>query len=71
MAVRLWRLKSVPVVRSAIITMLVILFAQIALGLSNVILLVPLAVAVAHNAVGALLLLSMVNINFQLHRLQK
>lgn len=71
MALRLWRLKSVPVVRSAIITMLVILFAQIALGLSNVILLVPLAVAVAHNAVGALLLLSMVNINFQLHRLQK
>lgn len=71
MAMRLWRLKSVPVIRSAVLTMLIILLGQVILGLSNVILLVPLAVAVAHNAVGALLLLSMVNLNFQLYRLQK
>lgn len=71
MAMRLWRLKTVPAVRNGILAMLVVLFAQVVLGLSNVILLVPLAVAVAHNAVGALLLLSMVNLNFQLHRLEK
>lgn len=71
MAMRLWHLKSIPAVRNAILSMLVILLAQVVLGLSNVILLVPLAIAVAHNAVGALLLLSMVNLNFQLHRLEK
>ncbi|MEH6355724.1 MAG: COX15/CtaA family protein [Marinobacter sp.] len=40
----------------------VFLLAQIALGLANVILYIPLAVAVAHNATGALLLLSVIQL---------
>ncbi|WP_098420273.1 COX15/CtaA family protein [Marinobacter sp. LV10MA510-1] len=40
----------------------VVLLAQIALGLANVILYIPLAVAVAHNATGALLLLSVIQL---------
>lgn len=42
---------------------LVILLAQITLGISNVVFSLPLLVAVAHNGVGALLLLSMVTLN--------
>ncbi|EBA00864.1 COX15/CtaA family protein [Marinobacter sp. ELB17] len=40
----------------------IVLLAQIALGLANVILYIPLAVAVAHNATGALLLLSVIQL---------
>ncbi|MEK1943434.1 MAG: COX15/CtaA family protein [Pseudomonas sp.] len=42
------------------------LAAQISLGVSNVVLHLPLAVAVAHNAGGALLLLSLVLVNYRL-----
>ncbi|WP_373187919.1 heme A synthase [Halopseudomonas sp.] len=43
-----------------------VLAAQVSLGVSNVLLHLPLAVAVAHNAVGALLLLVVVAINYRL-----
>ncbi|MEN8174531.1 MAG: COX15/CtaA family protein [Pseudomonadota bacterium] len=43
--------------------MLALLAAQIALGIANVILVLPLSVAVAHNAGAALLLLSLVTLN--------
>ncbi|PCK09388.1 MAG: cytochrome B [Alteromonadaceae bacterium] len=43
--------------------LIVILALQVALGVSNVVLSLPLAVAVAHNGVGALLLVIMVIIN--------
>ena len=43
---------------------------QILLGISNVVWLVPLPVAVAHNAVGALLLISLVNFKYQLRRIE-
>lgn len=42
---------------------LVALIAQVTLGIMNVVLHLPLAVAVAHNAVAALLLLSLVTLN--------
>ncbi len=45
--------------RTAIVVMLV-LFAQISLGVANVLLVLPLPVAVAHNGVAALLLLSLI-----------
>ena len=48
--------------------MLVFLFAQVGLGISNVILSLPLAVAVAHNATAALLLASLVVVIFALNR---
>ena len=43
--------------------LLVVLVIQIMLGVSNVLLSLPLGIAVAHNAVGALLLVLMVAIN--------
>jgi len=46
--------------------LLVCLLSQLLLGTLNVLLSLPLAVAVAHNAVAAVLLLSMVYLNFRL-----
>lgn len=46
----------------------VLLLVQVGLGISNVVLHLPLPVAVAHNAVAALLLLSLVYVNFLLWR---
>jgi len=40
-----------------------LLLIQIGLGISNVVFLLPLAVAVAHNAVAALLLIACVYLN--------
>jgi cytochrome c oxidase assembly protein subunit 15 len=45
-----------------------VLAVQVALGVANVLAGLPLAVAVAHNAVAAVLLLAMVVINFALSR---
>ena len=44
------------------IWVLLVLAAQVSLGISNVVFSLPLAVAVAHNGVGALLLLTMVTL---------
>ena len=46
----------------------IVLVAQIALGIANILAGLPLAVAVAHNAVAALLLVTLVMINFALSR---
>lgn len=46
------------------------LVVQLILGISNVIWLIPLPIAIAHNAAGAVLLLSLVNLNFQLSRIK-
>lgn len=46
---------------------IIILCAQILLGILNVVLLLPLGVAVAHNAVAALLLLTVVALNCSLY----
>ncbi len=48
----------------------ILLFVQIGLGISNVVFHLPLVVAVAHNAVAALLLLSVIQVNFLLWRQQ-
>lgn len=45
-----------------------LLTAQLSLGIANVLLSLPLAVAVAHNAAAALLLLSLVMLNFRLRK---
>ena len=45
---------------------LALLVAQLSLGVSNVIWSLPLAVAVAHNACGALLLLALISLNYRL-----
>lgn len=51
--------------------LVVLLVAQIVLGISNVVFILPLWVAVSHNAVGALLLLCVVTINFRLYQERK
>lgn len=45
-----------------------LLALQVSLGISNVLLSLPLAVAVAHNAGAALLLASLVYLNYRVHR---
>jgi cytochrome c oxidase assembly protein subunit 15 len=45
-----------------------VIVAQVALGIANVLAGLPLAIAVAHNAVAALLLVTLVMINFALSR---
>jgi cytochrome c oxidase assembly protein subunit 15 len=49
-------------------TLAVLLGLQVGLGIANVLLTLPLAVAVAHNGVAAALLVTMVVINFALSR---
>ena len=49
------------------VALLLVLIVQIALGISNVVFSFPISVAVAHNLVGALLLLVMVTINYFLY----
>lgn len=63
LGVFLWRLGSVPQGRTAAVAMAVALVLQVGIGISIVIFGVPLAVAVAHNGVAALLLLTVVNAN--------
>jgi cytochrome c oxidase assembly protein subunit 15 len=48
--------------------LLALLFAQLGLGITNVLLRLPLAIAVAHNAGAALLLVALVVLNFALFR---
>jgi cytochrome c oxidase assembly protein subunit 15 len=59
-----WRLKRNGLPRLAALLLLA-LTLQIGLGISNVVLHLPLLVAVAHNLGGALLLLSLVLINYR------
>lgn len=66
---RLWRLPLLETRRQALaLTAVVVL--QIALGIGNVVLHFPLAVAVAHNLVGALLLLALVTLNHRVFTAQ-
>lgn len=58
-----------PVKRAAGL-MLAVLALQVGLGVSNVVFSLPLAVAVAHNAVAATLLLVMIWITYSLYRYQ-
>ena len=65
MIFKLRHLATSPAKRMATITLLV-LAAQVALGVSNVVFHFPIAVAVSHNLVGAILLLCMVTLNYLL-----
>lgn len=56
--------------RIAVFSLVVLLF-QIGLGVSNVLFKLPLAVAVSHNLLAAILLLSMITFNYRLLTLRK
>lgn len=68
--VALMAIRRVPLrgVGSAILLLLIV---QVALGISNVLLSLPLPVAVAHNAVAALLLIALVVLNFRVGRARR
>ena len=64
-----WRLLSTPAdwrLRPFGYAVAGVLALQVTLGIGNVVLSLPLAVATAHNAVGAALLLSVVSVNYRL-----
>ncbi|WP_420837065.1 COX15/CtaA family protein [Aliidiomarina iranensis] len=77
MAVMLWLLSKLWLnatsawFRRVALTLTVLLVVQVLLGITNVLASLPLAVAVAHNAVGALLMVTLVALNFGLYRLNK
>jgi len=68
-----WRLMVGPLVQQRRLgkVMAGVLAVQFALGLSNIFFQFPLTVAVAHNAVGALLLLTLVTLNYYLYTAQE
>jgi cytochrome c oxidase assembly protein subunit 15 len=65
---RLYRVSGGWALRRQAKIIAVVLALQVSLGISNVYFELPLWVAVAHNAVGALLLMSMVSLNYHLYR---
>jgi len=64
----LWQVRNVA--RVAALLVLAALVLQIILGIVNVLWLIPLPVAMAHNAGGAVLLLTVVNLNYRLYLLK-
>ncbi len=59
------------VLKTIALVVLVLLLIQIGLGISNVIWLLPLSSAVAHNGVAALLLLALVTMNYALYKISE
>lgn len=67
----LWvAVSSAKPLRAVALTVLLLLAIQISLGILNVVLMLPLPVAVMHNAFAALLLLSVITLNFALYAKQ-
>ncbi len=66
LGIRLWRLTQSPCLHRLGLLMLGLLIAQVSLGIANVVLALPLPVAVAHNGGAALLLLTLVTLNHAL-----
>lgn len=65
LALRLWRSHDSGM-RSMAVPVATVLIAQLALGISNIVFHFPLLSTVSHNAVGALLLMVMVTVNYRL-----
>lgn len=61
-------LRGQGVVRNVATAVMALLLLQVGLGISNIVFFLPLPVAVAHNGVAALLLLSMVTLLYALRR---
>lgn len=70
LAYRLWRIGAAGP-RNIACTLVLVLVCQIGLGISNILASLPLPVAVAHNAVGALLLLTLVTLVHRLFTLRE
>ena len=73
LACLIWKLctqVALPETRRIAIVIAAILIAQLCLGVSNIVFNFPLAVAVTHNLVGALLLLALVTLNHRVFTAQ-
>lgn len=70
LGIGLLRLQS-KIMNSAGAALILVLIAQVMLGISNVVMSLPLTIAVAHNFVAACLLLIMVWITYQLSHLKE
>lgn len=66
-----WRLLSQPQLKGLAHIMLMLLIVQIGLGVANLVLHLPLALAVGHNMGAALLLMTIVVLNSKITELQK
>lgn len=53
-----------PILKKISIILLALLFTQVSLGIANVLLVLPIPIAVAHNAIAAVLLLSLLLLNY-------
>lgn len=60
-----------PALRKVALVLGLFLILQLGLGISNVVLSLPLHVAVSHNAMGALLLLTLITLNFKIYQANK
>ncbi|MDH5409094.1 MAG: COX15/CtaA family protein [Gammaproteobacteria bacterium] len=63
LALKLLAFEQAQVVNKLAILLMLVLLCQIGLGIANVVLSLPIGIAVAHNGVGAMLLLTLVMIN--------
>ena len=66
LGVQMWRI-NVGSIHDCALVLWGVLLVQLTLGVSNVLLALPLSVAVGHNAVGAVLLLTMVSIIYRFY----
>ncbi len=65
----MWRQREHSGLTGPVALVALVLAAQISLGLANILLHIPLAIAVAHNAMGAGLLLSVIHLIWRHHQL--
>ena len=56
-----------PLLKKLSIALFALLFTQVSLGIANVLLVLPIPIAVAHNAIAALLLLTLLLLNYCLN----
>ena len=68
LALTLYRKAASNAVKHISAVVLAVLTVQVLLGISNVVYKLPIVVAVLHNAVAAILLLSLVALNYNLFR---
>jgi cytochrome c oxidase assembly protein subunit 15 len=68
LGIRLYAAAHSNLIKKLSILMILVLGVQIALGISNVVYSLPIAVAVMHNAVAACLMLVLVTISYTLYR---
>ena len=68
LGIRLYKTASSNLIKKLAVLMVLVLGAQIILGISNVVFSLPVAIAVMHNAVAACLMLVLITISYTLYR---